>query len=105
MNEEYPFLGATPDVTVYDLSNLEQPFGFLEVKCPYFHRDCTPLEACFSPGFCCTAQLHSNQSQTLQLRHSHTYFAQVQGQIAVGERAWCDFVVYAQKGISVKSGI
>ena len=33
--EQYPFLGATPDGTVYDPTNLEQPFGFLEVKCPY----------------------------------------------------------------------
>ena len=33
--KDYPFLGATPDGTVYDPSNLAHPFGFLEVKCPY----------------------------------------------------------------------
>ena len=39
VSETHPFLGATPDGTVYDPSNLEQPFGFLEVKCPYLHRE------------------------------------------------------------------
>ncbi len=30
------------------------------------------------------------------------YFAQVQGQMAIGRREWCDFVVYTTKGISVQ---
>ena len=50
--EDYPFLGATPDSTVYDPSNLAHPFGFLEVKCPCFHKDRSPAEACAIPGFC-----------------------------------------------------
>ena len=31
----HPFLGASPDCAVFDPSNTLQPFGFLEVKCPY----------------------------------------------------------------------
>ena len=94
VSETHPFLGATPDGTVYDPSNSEQPFGFVEVKCPYTQRERTPLEACSSPGFCCDAQLH--------LRRNHLYYAQVQGQMAVGQRPWCDFVVYTAKGINVE---
>ena len=37
-----------------------------------------------------------------QLKESHQYYAQVQGQMAVGERIWCDFVVYTQKGFSIQ---
>ena len=33
--DAHPFLEATPDGTLYDPTNPEQPFGFLEVKCPY----------------------------------------------------------------------
>ena len=45
VSEQHPFFGATPDDSVYDPTNPEQPFGFLEVKCPYSHRDRTPTEA------------------------------------------------------------
>jgi len=30
------------------------------------------------------------------------YFAQVQGQMGIGGRKWCDFVVYTNKGISIE---
>ena len=99
--EQYPFLGATPDGTVYDPTNLEQPFGFLEVKCPYSHRDRTPAEACGMPGFCCQLETDSNGSQKIKLRRNHPYYAQVQGQMAVGDRPWCDFVIYT-KDVSVE---
>ena len=35
INTDFPFLGTTPDGSVYDPSEPEQPFGYLEVKCPY----------------------------------------------------------------------
>ena len=102
INENYLFLGATPDGVVYDPSNTEQPFGYIEIKCPYSHKDRTPLEASSSPGFCCAAKLHSDGSKTLHLRRDHLYYAQVQGQMAVGGRPWCDFVVFTNKGLSVE---
>ena len=36
------------------------------------------------------------------LRTNHQYYAQVQGQMAIGERPWCDFVVYTPKGINIQ---
>lgn len=102
ISESHPYLGATPDGTVHDPSDLQHPFGFIEVKCPYSNRDRTPVEACSSPGFCCNLVTHPDGSQTPQLRRNHIYFAQVQGQMAVGKRLWCDFVVYTNKGISVE---
>ena len=47
VNPKYYCLGTSPDGAVYDPSNVQQPFGFLEVKCPY------PIEACGLSGFCC----------------------------------------------------
>lgn len=35
ISDSYPFLGATPDGSVYDPPCYEQPYGFLEVKCPF----------------------------------------------------------------------
>ena len=51
INPDYFFLGASPDGAVYDPSNPEQPYGFLEVKCPYTVRNQSPSEACATSGF------------------------------------------------------
>ena len=48
----HPFLGASPDGGVYDPSNIGEPYGFAEVKCPFKHRDNTPQQACSDPNFC-----------------------------------------------------
>ena len=54
----------------------------------------------YNHGFCCTVDATSG---CLHLKEGHLYYAQVQGQMGVGGRAWCDFVVYMKKGISVES--
>ena len=100
--EHYQFLGATPDGTVYDPTNVQQPFGFLEIKCPYCYRDSTPVEACSFSGFCCKKIIDPSRGPILNLRQKHKYFAQVQGQMAIGERLWCDFVVFTNRGIRLK---
>ena len=49
----HPFLGASPDGAIYDPIDLQKPFGFKEIKCPYSMRNQTLVEACFSPCPCC----------------------------------------------------
>ena len=93
------FLGATPDGVVYDPIQADKPYGFIEVKCPYSSRNLSPAEACENSDFFCMYDQDSNQ---LKLKKAHKYFAQIQGQMAIGERPWCDLVVYTFKGISVE---
>ena len=100
VSTRYPYLGATPDSTVYDPSSPTEPYGFLEVKCPYTQRNVTPIEACSSPGFCCN--VHNDGKQSISLRREHPYFCQVQGQMAIGEHSWCDFVVHTTKGTEIQ---
>ena len=38
----------------------------------------------------------------VHLSTNHIYHAQVQGQMGIGNRQWCDFVVYTTKGIHVQ---
>ena len=95
----HPFLGASPDGSVDDPLNIDKPFGFLEVKCPYSVRDLNPVDACSTSGFCCVCEPGTS---LLRLKRNHSYFAQVQGQMAIGGRPWCDFVVYTNKGISIE---
>ena len=46
----HPYLGASPDGTVYDSTNVHRPFSFIEVKSPYIVRNMTPVEACLFPA-------------------------------------------------------
>lgn len=98
INPTYSFLGASPDGAIYDPLNPQQPFGYLEVKCPYSARNLTPIEACGRSGFCCRLK----STGQLELKESHCYFPQIQGQMALGDRPWSDFVVFTLKGISIQ---
>ena len=98
--EEYPFLGASPDAAVYDPS-LQDPFGLAEIKCPYSFRYVTPAEACSKSNFFCTLKTDGATPQP-NLKDSHPYYAQVQGQMGVTQRKWCDFIVYTEKGLSIQ---
>ena len=60
---------------VYDPLSLNEPFGFLEIKCPYTHRNVTPMEASLTSGFCSTRKILTDG--TMQL-------------MAIGGRTWCD---------------
>ena len=96
ISDQYPYLGASPDAVVHDPS-AESQFGLAEIKCPYSVRNMTPQEAAKSQSFFCS--LEENE---LKLKRTHGYFCQIQGQMAITERAWCDFVVYTEKGVSVQ---
>ena len=97
---DHPFLGATPDGCVYDPS-AEEPYGFLEVKCPYLQTDNMPIEACRDSKFCCAVQ-KKGELDMPTLKLNHPYYAQVQRQMAISGRRWCDFVVFTPRGISVE---
>ena len=96
INSSYPYLGASQDGAVYNPSNTEEPFGFLKIKCPYTNRAHTPAETCSTPAFCCEVDSATGK---LWLKENHPYYAQFQGQMSIGKRPWCDFVIYTNKGL------
>ena len=89
----HPFLGASPDACMYDPSNAD-PFGFAEIKCSFKYQDTTPTHAATNKDF----MLQTEQDRRLVLKRTHVYYSQVQGQMGVGGRKWCDFIVYTKKG-------
>lgn len=82
------FLGASPDASIYD------PFSFAEIKCYYKYQDVIPSQAA-------DFMLHEDEDGRFVLTRSHVYFSQLQGQMAIGRRKWCDLIFYMKKGISV----
>ena len=88
LHTRFGFLGASPDGLVQDRS-MSPCFGLLEIKCPYrpFMEKFTVEEACGKlPDFCC--ELKDGKAQ---LKRSHAYFYQLQGQMAIYRASWCDF--------------
>ena len=79
------YLGATPDQLLSCKCCGE---GLLENKCPYSIRDARPT--------------HENidyitldvETGLVKLKQTHSYYAQVQGQMAITRRNWFDFFIY-----------
>lgn len=93
VNPKHPHLGATPDGVVNCKCCGK---GILEIKCPFKHKnkhphDVTDCMYCLQPD---KGEMH--------LKHNHEYYYQVQGQIAVCEANYCDFVCWTPEGIHIE---
>ena len=91
LHTDYQFIGASPDGMVCDQS-AKPRFGVLDVKCPFSaYAKCWSLKdaAEQDKGFC--LQFQDGQ---LRLKKKHPYYWQVQGQMAITNTSWCDFVVW-----------
>ena len=89
------FLAATPDGLVCNDGKIE---GCLEIKCPFSARDKSIHEACSVSQFFCK----TDNKGTITLKQSHNYFYQIQGQLAVLNLKWCDFVVWTTKDLHIE---
>ena len=96
INPSFPHLGASPDGLLTDSSNTD-PNSILEIKFPYKSRYVDPCEAAANRDFCCELA-----GDTITLKRNYTYFYQIQGQMAISSRKWCDFVIYTNKKVLVE---
>ena len=60
------------------------------------------MEAFLTFEFCSSMHVSTSSSTQICLRENHSYFVQVQGQMAIAGRSWCDFVLFTAKGISIQ---
>jgi hypothetical protein len=89
----YGFLGASPD----GLVRTGGESYLIEVKCPYKYRFQTIEDACKDNSFCCFLDDDNN----VQLKRSHKYFTQIQGQMAICQVQKCELVVYTTKDMKI----
>ncbi|KAL3056824.1 hypothetical protein OYC64_007324 [Pagothenia borchgrevinki] len=105
LDAQRPWLGASPDGIVTD-SRTGQWLLCLEVKCPYKHKDRRVEDACRDdPNFCLKIQDEDRgrpgEAPLYVLKSSHSYFTQVQVQMAVTGVHQADFVVFTLKETAV----
>ena len=67
VNPLFPILGVSPDGAVYDSSDEENPFGFIEVKYPYSAKDITPVQVAAESSF--YSRLDSTGNVVLKQTH------------------------------------
>ena len=97
VNPAFPFLGCSPDGKVIDVTE-NRPYGIVEIKCPYKHRNVTPETACAGDS-----QFHLEKKDDFpSLKTTHKYYYQVQGQMGITGAKWCDFVTYTFKGMVIE---
>ena len=89
VNPEFSFLAASPDGVIESTNEI------LEVKCPYNGRNQKILEGKdFS-----FLRIEDNK---LTLKKNHSYYYQIQGQMACSQKALCQFVVYTHEDIFIE---
>jgi hypothetical protein len=110
ISKDFHFHAASPDGLVTDITGEK---GLLEIKCPFCLNE-QPLEVTGRPTCTCTpyvdiaAKLPSyciNDGNSVKLKETHRYYAQVQGQMGITGRYWCDFVVFtghATQGLHIQ---
>ena len=82
-----PYIACTPDLLVECKCC---GAGLAEFKCPYSISGEAPSAA--------NLKYLVVVDGTTQLKENHSYYAQVQGQLAITKRKYCDFFVYTQAG-------
>ena len=85
------YLAASPDMLVCCDCCGE---GLLEVKCTLKPK----CDSCHSFCTCNLPDYISHTGDALEIRQNHRYFCQVQGQMAITQRKWCDLFVYSCNG-------
>ena len=95
ISKEYPFIGATPDGVVKCSCCGE---GIIEVKCSYAYQHLSPDEVatqCDKYNLCL-------EDGSVKLKKDTKWYTQIQTQLGVTKKSWCDFVFFTRKGLSVE---
>ncbi|KAI3353982.1 hypothetical protein L3Q82_018541, partial [Scortum barcoo] len=100
-----PWLAASPDGIVKD-KRTGQWLLCLEVKCPYKHRNNTVEQACREDrNFCLEIQdqdeRQPGEAPVYHLKKSHSYFTQIQCQLAVTGLREADLAVFTLKEMAI----
>lgn len=86
ISKETPFLGASPD-------GLVGSEGIVEVKClSSVKGDLKEFVSEKNNKTC----MELNKEGKLMLKRTHNYYFQVQGQLNITKRSWCDFIIFTR---------
>ena len=74
--------------------------GIIEVKCSEEYSNVDPKNICFiSKNF---SLVFDKVTEKIHINKNHTYYDQIQMQLALATQAWWDFVFYTSKGLVIE---
>ena len=85
-------MGESPDGLVIDPSE-QHPQGLVEIKCPARAEKISLFDLCTKKEHKSTFCLRYTR-ETYELKRQHVYYYQIQGQLHITRRSWCDLVVW-----------
>lgn len=94
INKIMPHLGASPDGLVSCRCCGD---GLIEIKCPFKHRYKNPVIVT-DKQFC----LQPSSSGEMRLSQKHNYYTQIQGQLAICNKDYSDFICWTPHGMHVE---
>lgn len=94
IDHENSFLGASPDGVVSCKCCGE---GLLEIKCSFSHQNQTPIQVCEDSHY----HVYADENNEMRLKTSSSWYIQIQAQLGVCKKEWCDFVLFTKKGHAV----
>lgn len=94
VDSDYPFLGASPDGVIKCKCCGE---GLLEIKCSFLYQNKMPKDACIDDHY----HVVLDENENIRLKFDSPWYVQIQGQLGVCQKQWCDFVFYTKKGFVV----
>ncbi|XP_057711359.1 uncharacterized protein LOC130928652 [Corythoichthys intestinalis] len=92
--KEFPYIGASPDGLVTCDCCGE---GLLEIKCSFCHNDST-IECAVQDNNFCIESVDGH----FRLKADHTYMYQIQCQLAVTGRSYCDLCLWTGKEMFIQ---
>ena len=92
---DYPFIGASPDGLISCSCCGE---GCVEIKCPFCHKDQFIFEAVEQNKTFCLKKENNN----IKLSEKHQYYYQIQTQLHVSNRLFCDLFVWTDKDYHIE---
>ena len=92
---ENPFMGASPDALVSCSCCGD---GCVEIKCSFSHKDQFIYEAIEQNQTFCLRRQNNN----IHLLKTHSYFYQVQTQMYICNRKYCDFFMWTNKDYHIE---
>ncbi|XP_050058307.1 uncharacterized protein LOC126550531 [Aphis gossypii] len=84
-----------------DFSWFNEDNGLVEIKCPYSAKDYTNINDAIIEKKINFLRLNLNKEP--ELKKTHDYYYQIQGQLHISKKKYCDFIVYSSNWLHVET--
>ena len=94
-------MGPSSDGLVLDTSDVDHPFGLLEIKYPACGETTSLIDLCTKGEYKPSTFFLQHRNGEFHFKRMHNYYYQTQGQLYIIARPWCGFIVWTPNHVSL----